>query len=336
MLAPLRDYPYPKDPKASTLLCATKDLYVTRLSVVFDPSVPGFEDTRWITSEDVNVEHSLDVFTSTNPNPDDAWNAFNGFMAHLYWHKPRQTVHGPNIEQLPDDHLHKPRALLELSRLFESVGNHVEQKRLLTHASNLWRERGAEYWVAHSLHMLACTHRHLSLCEEGVRLTKEALGALCRSQLVLGDISCSKGGREKAFHHYNLAIGIASPSHWHDQLFWVHHSLAVTFCDANEFDNAHAHIKRAKPHAVYDKYFLGRAVGEQGRIWYQQGRVENAVSEAFCAIEIYETLGAAGDLEKCRAFLQEIERSAKCCLPLVPSVSFWERIYLKCLLTFPS
>ena len=33
----------------------------------------GFEEARWITSEDVNVEHLLDVSISTDPDADDTW-----------------------------------------------------------------------------------------------------------------------------------------------------------------------------------------------------------------------------------------------------------------------
>ena len=357
MLAPLRDYLCPKDPTRSTLLRATKDLYVTRLSVTVGPDVPGFEDTRWITSEDVNVEHLLDVFTSAGPNL-DTWNACNGFMAHLLWHKRRQTVLGPKVERLPDDHLQKPRALLELSRLFDLVGNFSEAKRLLIHALRLWRERGDEYWAARALHLLASANRMLGFYEEGIQQAKEALGvlerfdnkvdraaaltalarllldnkqldeaeeatirlnlleggsgfSLCQSHRTLGDISCARRDKEKAIHHYNLAIKIASPSNWHDQLFWIHHSQAIMFRVEGEFNNAHAHIKQAKQHAVYDNYYLGHAVEEQAQIWYWQGRYEDAVSEILCGIEIYEKLGATKDLERCRGLLQGIERSMK-------------------------
>jgi hypothetical protein len=64
MLAPLRDYLSPRDPKTSSLLCATKERYFTRMSVIINPDKPNFGESRWITSEDVNVEHLLDVFTT--------------------------------------------------------------------------------------------------------------------------------------------------------------------------------------------------------------------------------------------------------------------------------
>ena len=55
MLAPLRDHLSPEDPMSSPLLCATKERYFTRMSVVVNPDKPSLEETRWITSEDINV-----------------------------------------------------------------------------------------------------------------------------------------------------------------------------------------------------------------------------------------------------------------------------------------
>ena len=71
MLAPLRDYLCPKEPALSPLIQTAKDHYLTRLSVETNPGDPGFEEARWITSEDVNVEHLLDSFTSIDMDSDD-------------------------------------------------------------------------------------------------------------------------------------------------------------------------------------------------------------------------------------------------------------------------
>ena len=57
MLAPLRDHLRPKEPASSLLLGTAKECYFTRLSGNIIPGEPGFEEARWITSEDVNVEH---------------------------------------------------------------------------------------------------------------------------------------------------------------------------------------------------------------------------------------------------------------------------------------
>ena len=115
MLAPLRDHLSPKDPKASPLLCMAKEHYFIRMSVKINPDDPAFRETRWIVSEDINVEHLLDVFTTVDKNSDDVWYACADFMSYLTWHKPRPTILKPKIEGLPDDHRLKPECLFMLS-----------------------------------------------------------------------------------------------------------------------------------------------------------------------------------------------------------------------------
>ena len=359
MLAPLRDYLRPRDPKDSTLLSATKDLYIARLSVTADPDEPGFEDTRWITSEDVNVEHLLDFFASTDPNSEEIWDGYSGFMGHLLWHKPRQTVLEPKIERLPDDHRCKPRGLFELSRLVSLAGDHVGEKRLLLHALRLWRERGdSGDWTGWTLNHLAEANRMLGLYREGIQQAEEASGVferlgntleqagclsclarllwedqqldaaegvairsidllqvlgkgqeftLCQSHITLAHILRSKGEREKAIHHYNVALGIADKFNWHHQLFWIHYSLAILFRDEDQFDDAHARVTQAEQYVMDVKYYLGCTVKMRAWIWYRQGRHEEAASEALGAIEIFEKLGATMDMENCRTILQLIE-----------------------------
>jgi len=175
MLAPLRDYFSPKEPLSSPLLHTTKEHYFRRLSVALNPDQPGFNEARWITSEDVNVEHLLDVFTSIDPSLPGLWAVCANFMEHLFWHKPRLVVLGPKIEGLPDDHPSKPECLLELSRSFESIGNYVEEKRTLTLALKLWRERGDNLQVAKTLRFTSNANRMLGLPKEGIPQAEEAL-----------------------------------------------------------------------------------------------------------------------------------------------------------------
>ena len=175
MLAPIRDHLCPRDPRSSPLLLATKDRYFTRLSVFVDPSEPGFEEAQWIRSEDVNVEHLLDVFTPIDTDAVDALNACADFMQHLYWHKPRQTVLRPKIEGLPDDHPSKSNCLHQLSRLFQSVGNHAEWKRTLSQLVTLEREQGSGVGIAKRLRGLSEANLMLGLCEEGIQQAREAL-----------------------------------------------------------------------------------------------------------------------------------------------------------------
>ena len=360
MLAPLRDHLYPKDPQESKLLSATKDLYIARLSVDIDPELPGYDDTRWITSEDANVEHLLYVFSSANPNSEDVWAGYGDFMNHLSWHKPRQTILGPKVEQLPGDHPFKPLGLFRASGLSRLIGNQAEEKRLLTDALQLWRMRKeSDYWVARALQQLAEANLRLGLYDEGIRQVKEASGVferlgdvatqagclsrlalllledkqlnaaeevairsinllrqgqqykLCESHRALGRILGSKGERGEAIRHYNIALGIANTFNWHDHIFWTHYHMAILFRDGGEFDKAHTHITQAKDHALDAKYRLGRAMEEQAQIWCREGRDEDAASEALAAIEMYRKFGAAGDLERCTSFLQDIQRSIR-------------------------
>jgi len=356
MLAPLRDYLCPNDPISSSLLRTTKECYFSRISVTINPNVPDFIKTKWITSEDVNVEHLLDVFTTIDANSDSVWRACAYFMQHLYWHKNRLVILKSKIEGLPDDHSFKPECLFELSRLFGSVGNQMERKRLLTCALKLERERGSGHQVARILKHLANANGLMGLPKEGIQLAKEALeigGRLggsvlhaqcsihlawllcrdkqfdaaeeagsrtfdffpekgeeyrvCQSHRILGHIYRSKGEREKAIHHFEVALGIASPFDWHEEPFWVYYGMAGLFYDEGRFDDAHTHLEYAKSHTVNSARNLGHTMVFQARIWYKQHRLEKARSEALRAADIYEKLGAAKGIEKCRTLLRDIQ-----------------------------
>ena len=175
MLAPLRDHLCPKDPGSSPLLCVAKDRYFGRLSVGVYPGKPGYEEARWIESEDANVEHLLDVFTTIDADSNGVWDICGYFMEHLNLHKPRVVLLGPKIEALLDAHPSKPRCLFKLSKLFTSIGNDTESRRLLIHTLKLWRERGDALEVADTLGRLSDVNRLLDLHEEGIQQAKEAL-----------------------------------------------------------------------------------------------------------------------------------------------------------------
>jgi tetratricopeptide (TPR) repeat protein len=188
MLAPLRDYLCPEDPISSPLLRATKECYLRRLSTHVNPGDPGYDEARWIRSEDANVEHLLDIFTSVDANSGDIWDACANFMGHLYWYKRRLVMLGPKLELLPDSHPSKPKCLLCLSRLFESIGNYAEYKRLLVHTLKLWRERENDFQVAQTLRFLAHTNQKLLLFTEGILQAKESLGISERLDSTLGQV----------------------------------------------------------------------------------------------------------------------------------------------------
>ena len=360
MLMPLRDYLRSKDPPSSPLLCAISKSYFARLSVEVDPRAPGFLETRWIKSEDANVEHLLDVLTSIGANPDDIWKTCADFLSHLCWHKPRQIVLGPKIKALSNDHRYKPQCLFTLARSFESVGNHTERKRLLNCFLTLWREEGGACQVALALAELSDANRLLRLYKEGITNAKEALEIcellndarlqancliklawllyednqldaareagfraikllpekgeeyqFCQSHRLLGLVFNSKSETEKAIHHFETALDIASPFDWNDQRFWIHHSLARLFRNEGEFKDAHAHVELAKSHAVDNEYHLGRAILTQAQIYYRQRRLEDATLEALRASEILEKLGSLNFLEDCKTLLKNIERTTR-------------------------
>ena len=175
MLAPLRDHLRPRNPIQSPLLRTIKERYFTRLSIVVDRFIPGSGDGRWITSEDVNVEHLLDVFVSIDADSEVIWEACANFMSHLCSNKKRQTVLAPKIHQLPDGHPSKPRCLLWLSWLLGRVGNYTEHKRLATHALKLYRGRGDDDGVAEALLSLCDANRKLEFYGDGIEQAKEAL-----------------------------------------------------------------------------------------------------------------------------------------------------------------
>ena len=356
MLAPLRDRLRPIDPTSSPLLDVAKERYFARLSVVLNPNTSDFAEAQWITSEDVNIEHLLDVFTSINADSENVWDACADFMDHLYWQKPRLVVLGPKIEALPDDYPSKPRCLKELSWLFYSIGNQAECRRLLTHALELWRERGDDSNVAQILGALSDANVHMGLLEEGIQQAKEAseiferlddpanqavslidLALLfrsdeqfdaaeeaasraiellpekgqqflvCKGHRTLGSVYHSRGDTEKAIHHLEVALEIATPFGWDSQLFWIRYTLARVFFGEGKFDDAHTQIERAESHALDNAYELGRAVELQASFWYDQGKFERAKVEATRAADLYGKVGATKDIEDCRGLLRKID-----------------------------
>ena len=366
LLAPLRDHLTPKDPKSSSLLCATKERYFARLLIDVNPDRHHFGEARWIASEDVNVEHLLDVFITADENPDDPWIACVGFIKHIYWHKRRLTILKPKIEGLPDSHRHKPDCLQQLSRLLHSIGNYGECKRLLSQALNIERGRGRDRQIAQLLYDLLNANRCLGFFQEGIQQGKESLEiykrlgdttgeanclvrlaflleedkqfdaaeeaatsvinlvpgegnqfSVCKSHRLLGNVCRSRGEVEKAIHHFNMAVRIASLFDWSGQLSRAHYSLADLFRGESRFDDAHSHLEHAKSHTVNDPHQMGRVVELQARVLYMQHRFEEARLETQRARDTYEKVGAVKDAEGCREFLRDIQAKRTVPSPLV-------------------
>ena len=257
MLAPLRDYFCPKDPMSAPLLCSTKEHYFSQLSVEVDPDMPGFHEAKWVRSEDINIEHLLNVFTTIDAASDDVWVACINFMEHLYWHKQRPIMLGPKIEGLLDNHPSKPQCLFELSRLLNSIGNYVGESQLLIQALELWRERGNQFQVAHILRTLCQTSRNLELYAEGIQQAKEALEMYKQLNNNTGQAACSN-------------------------------DLAYLLYDDNQLDAAEEAAQQSislLPNRD-DEYVFSKACHLLGNIYCSRGETEKAIEQHEAALWI--------------------------------------------------
>jgi len=298
MLAPLRDYLSPKDPKSSSLLCTTRECYFTRMSVDIDPNESTFGESQWITSEDVNVEYLLDVFTTVDPNSDSTWKACANFMQHLYWHKKRPIILKPKIEGLPDNHRFKPDCLFELSRLLYSIGNDSECKRLLTHTLRLWREREDYKKVAYVLGNLSSTNRSMGLREEGIQQAKEALAICERLGNAMGQAEClidlawlleEDGQFDAAEEAAFRAIDLLPEEGEQYRVCASHRALGDIYSSKGETGNAIHHFELAlgiassfnwDDHLFWVHYGLAQLFYRGGRFDDAQPHLERAKSHA--------------------------------------------------------
>jgi tetratricopeptide (TPR) repeat protein len=188
----------------------------------------------------------------------------------------------------------------EAVEIYERLGE-MEQQRvcLLALARSLYDDGQFDAGEKAALHVISL------LPERG----EEYLA--CECYLLLGNIYRSRGMGGEAIQHCEEALSFASILNWSDQLFWAHDSLAQLFCDRAEFNYAHAHIEKAQVHAAEDVYYLGRAMESRCLIWYQQRRLENAMSEGLCALETFGKIGAVHEMEHVRILLRRIEGAKK-------------------------
>ena len=187
----------------------------------------------------------------------------------------------------------------EASEIFERLGDVTKQAEALINLA----------YVLHQDNQLdaaeEATSRALNLLpEQG----EEFL--VCSGHRALGGIYRSKGNTEKAIHHYEGALQIASFLNYHTELFWVHFVLADLFSSQGRFSDSHPHIECAKSHAVDDAYLLASMSWLQATFWAGQHMFE-AKSEALCALNAFEKLGATDAAEHTRVLLGAIERGAR-------------------------
>ena len=314
MLAPIRDYLAPQEPRSSPLLCATRDHYFSRLTVGADPESPGRGETRWVGSEDVNIEHLLDVFTSIDPNTGGIWDACYHFMIHLYWNKPRRTTLSSKIDALADDHPSKPKCLSLTALLLEKVGGFKEEERVMTHVLELERRRGNDAQVAMALRFLADANRLLCLYGKGIQWAKEALEISERIGDTIGQAlglrvlaqALVEGGQPvAAIDAASRAINLITEKHQEYLLTMLHQILGRAHGSRGEKEEAIHHfetaIRIASPFNWHDLLFwthygLAGFFGEGGKLDDQNTHIERAKSHAVDGALPYE-LGRATEMQ---------------------------------------
>jgi tetratricopeptide (TPR) repeat protein len=328
MLAPIRDYLGPQDPRSSPLLCTTRDHYFKRLSVEVHPDIPGFEAARWIVLEDVNVEHLLDVFTSTDQTRDDIWDVCSHFMEHLVFHKPRQTILGSKIEVLPDDHRSKPECLFQLSRLFKQMGNSAERKRLLTHALELWRRRGDDSQAAQTLRELSEVNQFLGLSKEATQQAREALGIYERTNDTAGQLFCLDDLSRSLYYDGQLdtaedaasrAIGLVSEKGQEYFVCKLHWTLGMIHGSKGEKEKAVHHFKTAlriaSPFNWHDILFwnhhdLAKLFLKEGEFDEASAHIKQAMTHVVNDVDVHN-LACAVYLQACVWYQQRRFEDAK-------------------------
>ena len=120
MLAPLRDYFLPNDPRSAPLLLTAKAQYFARLELTMGAlrnGDAGFSEAQWIVPEQINGEHLLDVFTALDAESEDVWRAFHRYILHLIHLNPRPITLYQRVEMLPDSHPWKAACVYSLNDL---------------------------------------------------------------------------------------------------------------------------------------------------------------------------------------------------------------------------
>ena len=136
-----------------------------------------------------------------------------------------------DVNRLVDLHKEGIQLAKETLEIFERLGDTAKQAEALISLAH----------VLFDDHQLDAASRAI-----GLLLEKGEQFQVCQGRRVLGNISQSKGDTEKAIHHYEVALGIASSFNWHDELFWVHYALSKLSFRQGRFDGVQAHIERGQ------------------------------------------------------------------------------------------
>ena len=304
MLAPLRDYLRPKDLKSSSLLRAVRERYFSRLSAGFVPHSPEYAKAQWIASEDIHIEHLLDVFTTVEKSSNEVWDVCGHFLHLLVCHKQRFTILKAKVEGIPDGCGPRFRCWCILAHLVFVVGNSVEAKRLATHALRNWRGEGSDHQVFDMLGLLSITNKRMGLYEEGMGYAKEAL-AICER---LGDtreqancltaIAALFRADEKldaAEEAASRVLDLSSGEGLEWQLCESHRALGDILGCKGKTEKAIYHFETAigiasafgwRSHLLWNHCCLGDLLRDQGRFEDAQAHLEYAKSNADSAYQL--------------------------------------------------
>ena len=217
-----------------------------------------------------------------------------------------------------DDH-QLVQVLSHLSQVHSGLDLYEEGIRLAKGASEISERLGDAVRRAQALIELGWSFycdNQLGGAEEAISHAIDLLSdqdeqfLVCRCHHILGDVYHSKNDTEKSIRHFETALGLASSFSCLNLLFWIHLDLAWLFFDQARFDDANAHIQQAKLHAVnnHDSYTLARAMEVQARVWHRQCKSEEAKLEGLRAVNVFEKLGAAKDVERARQLLLRTDR----------------------------
>ena len=230
----------------------------------------------------------------------------------------RLLTHTLELERIGGDEVQVAHTLRHLSSANRFLGLYEEGIGQVKEASEIFGQINNKRGQAQALNDLAwllLDDEQLDAAEDaasrGIDLIPEKGHEfiVCQLHRILGNIYQSKEENEKAIHHSQTALRIASPLNENNELFWNHYDLAELFHHEAKLDDANTHIQQAKSFVAHDKYNLAYGTRLQAKIWHQQGRLEESRSEALHALEVYEKLGVAKDAEDCRDLLQEIEQA---------------------------
>ena len=202
MLAPIRLH-MSADEDCGGLLSDLQTYYYTELdgSSQLTPGDEGFEQTKWIGSEDDNVERLINHFLVSSPSDHgdimDASTACENFLRLLYAQKPRRTILGPLVEDLPEDDneltVAKAWCLRRLGELERYLGDLAEARELLSDAQELFLHEEMRNPAASCLLQVARIGRDLGEYGEAERQFREASAIFSELRDSDGEAHCNHG-----------------------------------------------------------------------------------------------------------------------------------------------